>query len=75
MRAHYLQHVPFEGLGSIERWLSAAAYDVTSTRFFESTSLPELNDIDLLIVMGGCLWARCAIKLIEPSLFGALSND
>lgn len=53
MRAHYLQHVPFEGLGSIERWLSAAAYGVTSTRFFESTSLPELNDIDLLVVMGG----------------------
>jgi GMP synthase-like glutamine amidotransferase len=53
MRAHYLQHVPFEGLGSIEPWLRAADYEITSTRFFESTDLPNPDEIDLLIVMGG----------------------
>lgn len=53
MRAHYLQHVPFEGLGSIESWLRAAGYEMTNTRFFESASLPEVNEVDLLVVMGG----------------------
>ncbi|PKN18297.1 MAG: amidotransferase [Deltaproteobacteria bacterium HGW-Deltaproteobacteria-6] len=53
MRAHYLQHVPFEGLGSIEPWLKAAGCEITRTRFFESTRLPDLEKIDLLVVMGG----------------------
>ncbi|MEW8630062.1 MAG: gamma-glutamyl-gamma-aminobutyrate hydrolase family protein [Candidatus Thiodiazotropha sp.] len=53
MRAHYLQHVPFEGLGSIEDWLLLSGYEITATRFFESPDLPKLEEIDLLIVMGG----------------------
>jgi GMP synthase-like glutamine amidotransferase len=53
MRAHYFQHVPFEGLGRIEPWLEAAGYEITNTRFFESAELPDLKKIDLLIVMGG----------------------
>lgn len=53
MRAHYFQHVPFEGLGSIGPWLQKAGYEITSTRFYESAELPDLRTIDLLIVMGG----------------------
>jgi GMP synthase-like glutamine amidotransferase len=53
MRAHYLQHVPFEGLGSIEAWLKRSGYEISSTPFFESAELPEINEFDLLIVMGG----------------------
>ena len=53
MRAHYLQHVPFEGLGSIEPWLRRSGYGITSTKFFESPELPGIGDIDLLVVMGG----------------------
>ena len=53
MRAHYLQHVPFEGLGSIEYWLQNAGYEITSTQFFNSGVLPDIKDIDFLIVMGG----------------------
>lgn len=53
MRAHYLQHVPFEGLGSIEPWLAANGYELTGTRFFESTCLPDPEAIDFLVVMGG----------------------
>jgi len=53
VRAHYLQHVPFEGLGSIEPWLRAAGCALSGTRFFESASLPSADAIDLLIVMGG----------------------
>ena len=55
MRAHYLQHVSYEGLGSIEPWLRAAGYQVTHTRFFESLKLPKLHEIDLLIAMGGAM--------------------
>ncbi|MBC8228154.1 type 1 glutamine amidotransferase [bacterium] len=53
MRAHYFQHIPFEGLGSIESWLQNAGYEISSSQFFESGILPEIKDIDLLIVMGG----------------------
>ena len=53
MRAHYFQHVPFEGLGSIEPWLKNAGYEISSTQFFNSEVLPEIKDIDLLVVMGG----------------------
>jgi GMP synthase-like glutamine amidotransferase len=53
MHAHYLQHVPFEGLGSIEPWLATAGYEITGTRLFESARLPAVNDVDLLVVMGG----------------------
>ena len=53
MRAHYFQHVPFEGLGSIAPWLAAAGFEITSTRFFAPPELPDLNEIDLLVVMGG----------------------
>lgn len=53
MRAHYLQHVPFEGLGSIETWLRDAKYEITNTRFYESDELPDIADIDLLVIMGG----------------------
>ena len=53
MRAHYLQHVPFEGLGSIESWLKAAGYEISVTRLYELADLPRVEDIDFLVVMGG----------------------
>ena len=53
MRAHYLQHVPFEGLGSIELWLNSAGYDISSTHTFNAGAFPKIEDIDLLVVMGG----------------------
>ena len=53
MRAHYLQHVPFEGLGSIESWLQNTGYEITSTHFFNGDVLPDIEEFDFLIVMGG----------------------
>jgi len=53
MRAHYMQHVPFEGLGSIETWLTKTGYQISATRLFESEALPAVHDIDLLVIMGG----------------------
>lgn len=53
MRAHYFQHVPFEGIGSIESWLKINGYEITNTRLFEAAEFPSLEDIDLLVIMGG----------------------
>jgi len=58
MRAHYLQHVPFEGLGSIEAWLQNAGYEISNTQFFNSGVLPEIEEIDLLVAMGGPMSAN-----------------
>jgi GMP synthase (glutamine-hydrolysing) len=53
MKVHVLQHVPFEGLGSIERWLADRRDEVSFTRFFDSPVLPAVAGIDLVIVLGG----------------------
>lgn len=53
MRAHWFQHVAFEGLGSIAGWLAARGIETTCTRFDQAAKLPELADLDWLIVMGG----------------------
>ena len=54
LRAHYFQHVPFEGLGSIENWLTGNGYSISSTEFFDpGHRLPETGEVDLLIAMGG----------------------
>ena len=53
MKVHVLQHVPFEGLGSIESWLAARGATVNCTRLFESSHLPDGKDLDLVIALGG----------------------
>lgn len=53
MNVHVLQHVPFEGLGSIESWLASRGAQITCTRFFESPLLPDPADLDFIIAMGG----------------------
>jgi GMP synthase-like glutamine amidotransferase len=53
MNVHVLQHVPFEGLGSIEPWLLARSAQITYTRFYESPLLPDLSQVDFVIAMGG----------------------
>lgn len=54
MRVHYLQHVPFEGLGYIEPWLKENNHHISATRFFEPDyHLPNIDDFDALIIMGG----------------------
>lgn len=58
MHAHCLQHVSFEGLGSIERWLDTQGYETTSTCFFESSRLPDPSGLDLIIVLGGPMSAN-----------------
>jgi GMP synthase-like glutamine amidotransferase len=49
MNAHFLQHVPFEGLGSIEAWLNTQKARLTSTRFFLNERLPDPSSLDFVI--------------------------
>ncbi len=53
MKLHYLQHVPFEGLGSIASWAKARRIQISRTRLFTDEALPSADEIDLLVVMGG----------------------
>ena len=53
MKAHILQHVPFEGPGHIGDWLAARGADVGTSRLWESPALPDPAAVELLVVMGG----------------------
>jgi len=53
VRVHVLQHVQFEGLGSIEPWLTERGAHIRYTRFFGQDPLPESGTYDLLVIMGG----------------------
>lgn len=53
MKIHWFQHVPFEGLGCIQSWLTASRHAVTCTRFWAGDRIPDVGAVDGLIVMGG----------------------
>lgn len=53
MKVHWFQHVPFEGLGSIEGWIRRRRHTLGATRFHRGEPLPAVEDVDLLVVMGG----------------------
>jgi GMP synthase-like glutamine amidotransferase len=77
MRAHVLQHVPFEGLGSIAPWLAAAGATITTTRFFRHERLPAPQDMDFLVILGGPMsvndeaelpWLRTEKRFIRDAI-------
>jgi GMP synthase-like glutamine amidotransferase len=53
MNIHILQHVPFEGSGSIEDWALMEGHPISITRFYAQEPFPALERFDLLVVMGG----------------------
>lgn len=79
MHVHVLQHVPFEGLGSIEEWLLQRNMTISYTRLFESDQFPPLNGIDLIIALGGPMsvndeetlpWLRAEKRFIAEAIDG-----
>ncbi|HPR39228.1 MAG TPA: type 1 glutamine amidotransferase [Spirochaetota bacterium] len=52
-RIHVLQHVPFETPGCIIHWAEDMGYPVSATHLYRGDTLPDVNDVDLLVVMGG----------------------
>ena len=53
MNIHYLQHVPFEGPGSIEQWACAHHHQLSVTRLYAGDHLPALDRFDVLVILGG----------------------
>jgi GMP synthase-like glutamine amidotransferase len=53
MRIHFVQHVPFEGPGSISDWAATNQYKTSYTKIFETVKFPLPEDFDILIIMGG----------------------
>lgn len=77
MRIHYLQHVPFENPGSILAWAKANQCVVTSTQLYNNEALPDLNEFDWLVVMGGPMniyeeveypWMKAEKELIKETI-------
>jgi len=50
---HYLQHVPFEGLGYIADWAADRDYGLSVTRLYDNPKFPGLDTFDVLVIMGG----------------------
>ena len=53
IKIHCFQHVDFEGLACIGNWIEKKGHAVNYTRFYENYSVPECDDYDWLIIMGG----------------------
>lgn len=77
MRIHYLQHVPFEGLGYVAEWAERRRDRLTASFLFSDEPLPDPADFDALVVMGGPMgvhdtsefsWLTEEKRFIERSL-------
>jgi len=77
MRINYFQHVPFEGLGAIERWINAHGYHLTATKLYQNDPVPDVESIDWLIIMGGPMgvhdedrlpWLKGEKRFIEKAI-------
>ena len=55
MKIHCIQHVPFENLGNIEKWIKQKNHSLKMTKVYEDFQFPSLNTFDLLIILGGSM--------------------
>ena len=69
MNIHWIQHVPFEGLGSIEKWALNHGHHLSATRFHQQDPLPEMEKPDWIIVMGG------PMNIYEENKYPWLSSE
>jgi len=53
VHVHYLQHVPYEPPAAIADWTRERGHELTGTRLYDDEPLPEPDEFDLLVVMGG----------------------
>lgn len=52
-RVHWLQHAEHEDSGCIAPWLEVRGHTLRHTRLHAGERLPDVADLDWLIVMGG----------------------
>lgn len=53
MNVHFLQHVPFEGLGALEPLLINLGHKITGSHLYLDAALPSVDQLDWLIILGG----------------------
>ncbi len=53
MKIHYIQHVDFETPANILKWAEEKGHKITGTHLYENEKLPDLDQFDFLVVMGG----------------------
>jgi GMP synthase-like glutamine amidotransferase len=77
MNIHWIQHVSFEGLGLIEKWVARHGHALSCTRSFKEDPFPAMEDFELLIVMGGpmgvndhesCPWLQAEKAFIREAV-------
>jgi len=69
MNIHYLQHVPFEGLGNIESWAISQGHNISKTQLFKNEPFPDIAHFDWLIIMGG------PMSTYDENLYSWLTNE
>ncbi len=57
MRLHYVRHMPSVGLGNIDPWALRRGWEVAETRPYDGEAFPDVEGIDLLVVLGGPMGA------------------
>ena len=55
MRIQFFIHVPVEEPALILDWVNAKGHTYAFTRFYDDPTLPNIDDFDALIVMGGAM--------------------
>lgn len=77
MKIHYLKHIAFEGLGSMESLFIQQGCSLSNTCMYEDAALPSVESMDALIVMGGPMgvndekeypWLCSEKKFIEAAI-------
>ena len=53
LRLNSITHVPFEGPQAIADWAGRGGHEIRMTKLFAGDPLPEPEDFDILVVMGG----------------------
>ncbi|SPF46329.1 Glutamine amidotransferase class-I [Syntrophobacter sp. SbD1] len=77
MKLHCIQHVPFEGPANIGDWAENQGWKVSGTHLYRQENLPDHDDLDWLVVMGGPMniyeekeypWLAAEKKFIEKAI-------
>jgi GMP synthase (glutamine-hydrolysing) len=77
MKVSSLEHVPFESPARITDWIEERGHTLRRVRLYDSEPLPELDDLDWLVVMGGPMsvhdeplypWLTTEKRLIESAI-------
>lgn len=57
MNVHYLQHVPYEGVGWIRDWAESRGHAISASLMYAedtgAAGLPDPDNFDMLVIMGG----------------------